>query len=112
MTLPAAVADWIGDRRQYRTVQHDDWLQVIGDYRESLKWTGPKLKKFVKPATVAVESLLQSLMAPQSDSINPAPRDDLRRHLSTLEVGAVPLSYDVSCGGFDAVGLGWIGGWC
>jgi len=45
MTLPAAVADlqdWIGDRRQYRTVQHDDWLQVIADYRESLKWTGPK----------------------------------------------------------------------
>ena len=68
MTLPAAVADlkaWVGDRRKHLPVQHDDWLQVIGDYRESLKWTGPKLKKFIWPATDPIESLLQSLMTPE-----------------------------------------------
>jgi hypothetical protein len=89
MTLPAAVADlkaWVGDRRKYLPVQHDDWLQVIGDYRESLKWTGPKLKKFIGPATDPIESLLQSLMAPEPRSINSSSRADLEGYLLTLEV--------------------------
>lgn len=88
MTFPAAVADlkdWVSDRRRYRGVQRDDWLQVIEDYRESLRWTGPKLTRLVEPDTAAIESLLRSLMTSRPDSIDEVSRSALVRQLSTLE---------------------------
>jgi hypothetical protein len=48
MTLPAATADlkdWMADRRKFVTVRYDDWMQVIGDFRDSVSTTGPKLKE-------------------------------------------------------------------
>jgi hypothetical protein len=64
MTLPAATADlkdWVRDRRKFLAVQYDDWQQVIGDYRESLKQAGPRLTKLVEQHSTPVESLLQAL---------------------------------------------------
>lgn len=87
MTLPAAVEDltaWVGDRRKYLSVQYEDWVQVIGDYRESLRWTGPKLAKLLKSSTDTIEAMLQLLLDPNSNSINESVRADLVCHLETL----------------------------
>jgi hypothetical protein len=38
MTLPAATADlrdWVADQREFSSVQRDDWMQVIDDFRDS-----------------------------------------------------------------------------
>lgn len=66
MTLPAAAADlrdWLADRRRFLPVQYDDWMQVIGDFRDSLSESGPKLVKVVDPITKQIESLLPNLMS-------------------------------------------------
>ena len=54
MTLPAATADlkdWMADRRKFLTVQYDDWMQVIADFRDSVSTTGPKLRAIVASST-------------------------------------------------------------
>ncbi len=61
MTLPAATADlkdWIADRRKFLSIQFDDWMQVIGDFRDSVVESRPKLKNAVTPLTSRVDSLL------------------------------------------------------
>jgi hypothetical protein len=66
MTLPAATADlrdWIADRRKFLSVQYDDWMQVIGDFRDSLQKSGPKLVRLVEAITTPVGSRLQNLMS-------------------------------------------------
>ena len=87
MALPAAVADlsdWIADRRKYLPVQFGDWAQVVDDYRESMRATGPKLRAFLKPVTAQVELLLQSLLDSQTESIDAASRSSLAHHLEAL----------------------------
>lgn len=67
MTLPAAtmdLRDWLADRRKFLSVQYDDWMQVIGDFRDSLAESGPKLVKLVDPITKQIESLLPKLISP------------------------------------------------
>jgi len=88
MTLPAAVADlidWVGDRRKYLTVQFGDWLQVVDDYQESLRATGPKLRSFVESLTAPIELLLQSLIEYETETIDPIARADLAGHLALLK---------------------------
>jgi hypothetical protein len=51
MTLPAATADL------------KDWMQVIGDFRDSLAKTGPKLSRHVEPITSRIESRLSELIS-------------------------------------------------
>ena len=66
MTLPAATADlkdWVADRRKFLSVQHEDWLQVIGDFRDSVAATGPKLTTQVASLTTQIDSLLQRLFS-------------------------------------------------
>lgn len=66
MTLPAAMADlkdWIADRRKFLSVQHDDWIQVIDDFRDSVAMSGPKLSNLLATTTTGIESLLQRLMS-------------------------------------------------
>lgn len=61
MTLPAPTADlkdWIADEREFTSVQRDDWMQVISDFRDSLAKTGPKLSRHVEPITSRIESRL------------------------------------------------------
>jgi hypothetical protein len=94
MTLPASgtdLTDWIADQREFLQVQYDDWMQVIEDFRESLRNAGPKLKRLVDPITTPIESLLQNLMpytvAPDGTRINtidPAVRSDVLQHLEQL----------------------------
>ncbi|MBB5166707.1 hypothetical protein [Mycobacterium sp. AZCC_0083] len=66
MTLPAATADvtdWVADRRKFLSIQFDDWIQVIGDLRDSVAESGPKLKSLVTPLTSRIDSLLLSLFS-------------------------------------------------
>lgn len=87
MTLPAVTADlksWVADDRVFRSMQGDDWLQVIDDFRESLKTSGPKLRQVVEAITTPIEPLLQTLISstPAPDgtltyTIDPAVRADL-----------------------------------
>jgi hypothetical protein len=66
MTLPAATADlkdWMADRRRFLTVQYDDWMQVIGDFRDRVSATGPKLSAVVTSATTQIDPLLQGLFS-------------------------------------------------
>lgn len=66
MTLPAATADlkdWMADRRKFLSVQYDDWIQVIGDFRDSVSTTGPKLRALVTSLTTQIDSLLQGLFS-------------------------------------------------
>jgi hypothetical protein len=66
MTLPAATADlkdWMADRRKFLSVQYDDWIQVIGDFRDSVSTTGPKLRALVTSLTTQIDSLLQRLFS-------------------------------------------------
>jgi hypothetical protein len=95
MTLPAATADlkdWVADERDFRSMQGDDWLQVIDDFQESLKDSGPKLRQVVEAITTPVEPLLQKLIssapAPngtQSYTIDPTVRADLLARLEQLD---------------------------
>ncbi|MGO9507589.1 MAG: hypothetical protein ACLPXZ_09685, partial [Mycobacterium sp.] len=60
MTLPAATTDlkdWMADRRKFLSVQYDDWIQVIGDFRDSMSTTGPKLRTLVTSLTTQIDSL-------------------------------------------------------
>jgi hypothetical protein len=77
MTLSAATADlkdWIADEREFTSVQRDDWMQVIGDFRDSLAKTGPKLSRHVEPITSRIESRLPELISPSvPDPVPPSP---------------------------------------
>jgi hypothetical protein len=77
MTLPAATADlkdWIGDEREFTSVQRDGWMQVIGDFRDSLAKTGPKFSRHVEPITSRIESRLPELISPSApDPVTPSP---------------------------------------
>jgi hypothetical protein len=95
MTLPAATADlkdWIADRRKFLTVQHDDWMQVIGDFRDSVSLTGPKLTAVVTSSVAQIDSLLQRLFSlttgadgTLSCEINAVVRADVLSQLELLE---------------------------
>ncbi len=66
MTLPAAtldLMDWLADRRKFMSVQYDDWMQVIGDFLESLAESGPKLVTLVDPTRKEIELLLPHLFS-------------------------------------------------
>jgi hypothetical protein len=68
MTPSAAtmdLRDWMADQRKFLSVQYDDWMQVIGDFRDSLAASGPKLVKVVDATTTQIESLLPELFSPK-----------------------------------------------
>jgi len=74
MTLPAATADlrdWIADQRKFLSVPYDDWMQVIGDFRDSLAETGPKLSKHIETITTQIESQLPKLISPSAPESGP-----------------------------------------
>ena len=76
MTLPAAtmdLRDWMADQRKFLSVQYDDWMQVIGDFRDSLAESGPKLVKLVDAITTQIESLLPELISPSDPDRVPSP---------------------------------------
>lgn len=95
MTLPAAIADlkdWIADRRKFLTVQYGDWMQVIGDFRDSVTTSGPKLTACTKITTTQIDSLLQGLFTSNINAdgtvsyrINAAVRTEILKHLGVLE---------------------------
>jgi hypothetical protein len=95
MTLPAATADlkdWMADRRKFLTVQYDDWMQVIGDVRDSVSTTGPKLSAVVTSFATPIDSLLQGLFSSTtaadgtlSYGIDAAVRADVLLQLELLE---------------------------
>ncbi|MGE2727005.1 hypothetical protein [Mycolicibacterium pulveris] len=95
MTLPAATADlkdWMADRRKFLTVQYDDWMQVIGDFNDSLSMTGPKLRACTTSSATQVNSLLQALFTASANAdgtvsygIDAAVRADVLSHLGLLE---------------------------
>ncbi|AYE95837.1 hypothetical protein C0J29_14510 [Mycobacterium paragordonae] len=101
LTLPAATADllgWVGDQRVFLPVQHDDWQQVIGDYSDSLKNSGPKLLAVVATQTTAIDVLLPNLISSSTDAdgsirrtMDGAVRTDLQVVLQQL---ATTLSSD------------------
>lgn len=70
LTLPAATSDlldWVGDQRAFLPVQHDDWQQVIGDYRDSLESSGPKIRETVSAPIAATNALLGDLISSSSN---------------------------------------------
>lgn len=95
MTLPAATADlkdWMADRRKFLTVQYDDWMQVIGDFCDSVSTTGPKLSAVVTSSATQIDSLLQGLFSSTtaadgtlSHGIDAALRADVLLLLEVLE---------------------------
>ena len=95
MTLPAATADlkdWVADRRKFLSVQYDDWMQVIGDFRDSVAATGPKLISLFASVTAQIDSLLQGLISwtvaadgTRSYSIDATVRADVLQQLEQLE---------------------------
>jgi len=95
MTLPAATADlkdWMADRRKFLTVQYDDWMQVIADFRDSVSTTGPKLRAIVASSTTQIDALLQGLFSSTtaadgklSYGVDAAVRADVLQQLKLLE---------------------------
>ena len=93
LTLPAAAADlrgWITDRRKFLPVQHDDWTQVIDDFRASAAETGSKLATLVQPITAQIDSLLNRLISSTTNetttyNINESVRDEIKRQLEHLD---------------------------
>lgn len=95
MTLPAATADlkdWVADRRKFLTIQYDDWMQVIGDFRDSMTLTGPKLAATVTSFVTQIDSLLQRLFSSTiaadgtiAYGIDTAVRADVLVYLERLE---------------------------
>jgi hypothetical protein len=95
MTLPAAAADlkdWVADRRKFLTIQYDDWMQVIGDFRDSVAFTGPKLAATVTSFVTQIDSLLQRLFSSTiaadgtiAHGIDTAVRTDVLVRLERLE---------------------------
>ena len=66
MTASAATSDlrdWIDDTRTFLSVQYDDWQQVIGDFRDSLQQTGPKLFAVIGARRQAIDTLLTALIS-------------------------------------------------
>lgn len=94
LTLPAAASDlldWVGDQRVFLPTQYDDWQQVIGDYRDSLIHSGPKILAVVKEQTVVIDALLNGLILSSTDadgrprrSMDAAVRADLQVALQLL----------------------------
>lgn len=85
MTLPAATADlrdWVADQREFSSVQRDDWMQVIDDFRDSLAETGPKLSRHVEAVTSQIESQLPKLISPSAPDPVPSPIASLLRKIA------------------------------
>jgi hypothetical protein len=95
LSLPAATSDlqdWIGDQREFLPMQHDDWQQVIGDYRDSVEHAGPKILTVAAPHTAAIDALLPGLTSSTIDSngkrthtMDSAVRADILVQLQQLE---------------------------
>jgi hypothetical protein len=95
LSLPAATSDlqdWTGDQREFLPMQHDDWQQVIGDYRDSVEHSGPKILTVVAPHTAAIDALLPRLTSSTIDSngkrthtMDSAVRADILVQLQQLE---------------------------
>ena len=85
MTLPAATADlrdWVADQREFSSVQRDDWMQVIDDFRDSLAETGPKLSRHVEAVTSQIESQWPKLISPSAPDPVPSPIASLLRKIA------------------------------
>jgi hypothetical protein len=85
MTLPAATADlrdWIADQREFSSVQRDDWLQVIGDFRDSVAETGPKLSRHVERITSQIQLQLPKLISLSAPDPVPSPIASLLRRIA------------------------------
>jgi len=81
----AELRDWIDDPREFQPLrQYEDWMQVIGDFNESVAETGPKLTTVVQAVTTQIESRLQRLFQPTEVAPQrPSPiRSLIRRFLS------------------------------
>lgn len=95
LTLPAAAADlkdWINDPREFQPLrQHDDWMQVIGDFHESVLETGPKLTAAVGAVTTQIEQCLQRLFSSEDGPprIDSAVRGEIQRYLDQLDIELV-----------------------
>ena len=95
LTLLAAtldLQDWMGDQREFLPVQYDDWQQVIGDYRDSLVNSGPKILAVAAPHTAAIDALLPSLTSSSVHAdgtricaIDPVVRAGIMVHLRKLD---------------------------
>jgi hypothetical protein len=71
LTLPAATLDLqdrMGDQREFLPVHYDDWQQVIGDCRDCLANSGPKILAVTAPHTTAIDALLPSLTSSYMDA--------------------------------------------
>jgi hypothetical protein len=95
LTLPVAtldLQDWTGDQREFLPVRYDDWQQVIGDYRESVANSGPKILAAAAPHTAAIDALLPNLTSSsvaadgsRTDTMDVAVRGDILVHLQQLD---------------------------
>ncbi|WP_163745869.1 hypothetical protein [Mycolicibacterium helvum] len=89
MTLPAATADlrdWVADRRKFLSIQYADWMQVIGDFRDSLSTAGPKLRAIVESSTAQIDSQLQNLFSSALDAAGKTSYDiDANVRAATLQ---------------------------
>ncbi|SPM32356.1 hypothetical protein MRAB57_154, partial [Mycobacterium rhizamassiliense] len=107
LTLPAATADlldWVGDQRVFLPMQYDDWQQVIGDYRESLDFSGPKILAVVEAQTAAIDALLTALMTStagfdgtSSRSMDATVRADLQVFLRQLAMTLASDEVFIAC---------------
>ena len=85
MTLPAATADlrdWVADQREFSSVQRDDWMQVIDDFRDSLAETGPNLSRHVEIVTRQIDSQLSKLISPRIPNPAPSPIASVLRKIA------------------------------
>jgi len=95
LTLPAAtldLQDWMGDQRAFLPMQYDDWQQVIGDYRDSVANSGPKIRALTAPHTAAIDALLPKLMSSslaadgnRSYSMDAAVRADISVNMQKMD---------------------------
>jgi hypothetical protein len=95
LTLPAAtldLQDWMGDQREFLPVQYDDWQQVIGDYRDSVANSGPKVLAVAASHTAAIDALLPNLISSSvavdnnpTYTVDVAVRADILSHLQRLD---------------------------
>jgi aryl carrier-like protein len=96
MTLSAATQDlteWLADDRDFRSLQGEDWLGLLDDFRDSLITSGPKLRRVIEATNNAVQPLLNQLIssntAPDGTityTIDSTVRADLSTRLRQLDV--------------------------
>jgi hypothetical protein len=90
MTAPAATSDprdWIDDERTFLSVQYDDWQQVIGDFRDSIQQTGPKLLAIIGSRRQSIDGLLTALISTDRHRRGSAAHD---RRIGACPVGCGP----------------------